>query len=124
MVLLNTDTSQYLVIRYDKFTIQHYSEGVVEMLGITNKTSQDFVGADIFKFLAQHTASLPREYKSKVKDALRHGQAISASINLFTPRSLARSRSDDKFFTHWTPCKDERGAIAYVVVTLSSTLYE
>jgi len=96
----------------------------VDILGITNKNSQDFVGSDIFRFLGQHTASLPREYKSKVKDALRRGQAISASINLFTLRSLARSRGDDKFFTHWTPVKDEKGAIAYVVVTLSSTLYE
>lgn len=115
---------QYLVIKYDKFTIQHYSLGIVDMLGITNKSGHDFVGADIFKFLGQHTASLPREYKTKVKDALRRGQAISASINLFTLRSLARSKGDDKFFTHWTPCKDEKGAIAYVIVTLSSTLYE
>jgi len=113
-----------LVIKYDTFTIQHYSLGIVDVLGITNKSSHDFVGSNIFKFLGQHTAALPREYKSKVKDALRHGQAISASINLFTLRSLARSRGDDKFFTHWTPCKDEKGAIAYVVVTLSSTLYE
>ncbi len=111
------------MIKYDKFTIQHYSLGVVEILGLKNKNSHDFVGSDIFKFLGQHTASLPREYKTKVTYALKHGQAISASINLFTLRSLARSKGDDKFFTHWTPCKDEKGAIGYVVVTLSSTLY-
>lgn len=124
LVRLDADTSQYLVIRYDKFTIQHYSLGVVDVLGITNQDSHGFVGTDIFKFLGQHTATLPREYKTKVKEALRHGQAISASLNLFTLKSLSRSKGDDKFFTHWTPCKDEKGAIAYVVVTLSSTLYE
>lgn len=118
------DTMQYLVVKYDSFTISHYSLGIVDVLGITNKSNHDFVGSNIFKFLAQHTTALPREYKSKVKDALKHGQAISASINLFTLRSLARSKGDDKFFTHWTPCKDERGSIAYVVVTLSSTLYD
>ncbi|CAF9930575.1 MAG: hypothetical protein ALECFALPRED_004642 [Alectoria fallacina] len=116
--------SQYLVVKYDSFAISHYSLGIVDILGITNQSSHDFVGSNIFKFLAQHTTALPREYKSKVKDALKHGQAISASINLFTLRSLAHSKGDDKFFTHWTPCKDERGFVAYVVVTLSSTLYE
>lgn len=118
-----TDLAQYLVIKYSDFTIQFYSLGIVEVLGITNKTSKDFVGNNIFKFLAQYTTALPREFKSKVKDALKGGLAISASISLFTLRSLAR-RGDDKFFTHWTPCKDENGAVKYVVVTLSSSLYQ
>lgn len=122
--MFGADHLQYLVVKYDSFVISHYSLGIVDILGINNKSSHDFVGSNIFKFLAQHTTALPREYKSKVKDALKHGQAISASINLFTLRSLAHSKGDDKFFTHWTPCKDERGSVAYVVVTLSSTLYE
>ena len=109
----NIDIVQYLVVKYDTLNIQYYSLGVIDILGISNRTSHDFVGSNIFKFLAQHTASLPREFKSKVKDALKNGQAISASINLFTLRSLARSKGDDKFFTHWTPCKDERGAVKY-----------
>ncbi|MCJ1273597.1 hypothetical protein MMC21_001390 [Puttea exsequens] len=124
MEVFYTAYSKYLVVKYDTFNIEHYSMGIVDVLGITNRNSHDFVGNNIFKFLGQHTASLPREYKSKVKDALRSGQAISASINLFTLRSLARSKGDDKFFTHWTPCKDEKGAIIYAVVTLSSTLYQ
>ena len=118
-----TDIKQYLVIKSSDFTIQFYSLGIVEVLGITNRTSQDFVGNNIFKFLGQYTTSLPREFKSKVKAALKGGQAISASISLFTLRSLAR-RGDDKFFTHWTPCKDENGVVKFVVVTLSSSLYQ
>ncbi|KAL8774650.1 MAG: hypothetical protein Q9203_004043 [Teloschistes exilis] len=118
-----TAYSKYLVISYDSFTINFYSLGIADILGITNRSSADFVGNNVFKFLASHTATLPREFKSKVKDALRQGQPISASINLFTLRSLAR-HGDDKFYTHWTPCKDERGVVKYVVVTLSSTLYE
>lgn len=66
---------------------------------------------------------MPREFKHKVKGALKTGQALTASINLFTLQSLAR-HGDDKFYTHWTPCKDEKGAVKYVVVTLSSTIYE
>ncbi|KAL8705303.1 MAG: hypothetical protein Q9201_001590 [Fulgogasparrea decipioides] len=115
--------TKYLVITYDSFTIHFYSLGIADVLGITNSSNNDFVGNNVFKFLSNHTATLPREFKSKVKEALRQGQAISASINLFTLRSLAR-HGDDKFYTHWTPCKDEKGVVKYVVVTLSSTLYE
>ena len=111
------------MIKYSDYTIQFYSLGIVDVLGITNKTSQDFVGNNIFKFLAQYTTSLPREFKSKVKEALKGGLSLSASINLFTLKSLAR-RGDDKFWTHWTPCKDEDGAVKYVVVTLSSSMYQ
>ncbi|KAL8784808.1 MAG: hypothetical protein Q9195_008888 [Heterodermia aff. obscurata] len=118
-----TAYSKYLVIKYSDFTIQFYSLGIVEVLGINNKDSQDFVGNNVFKFLAQYTTSLPREFKSKVKEALKTGQAISASISLFTLKSLAR-RGDDKFFTHWTPTKDEHGVVKYVVVTLSSSIYQ
>ena len=118
-----TAYSKYMVVRHDTFNIHHYSHGIVELLGITNRTSQEIVGNNVFKFLAQHTATLPREFKSKVQYALKHGQAISASINLFTLRSLAK-RGDDKFFTHWTPVKNENAHVKYVVVTLSSTLYD
>ncbi|KAL8859382.1 MAG: hypothetical protein Q9178_004060 [Gyalolechia marmorata] len=118
-----TAYSKYLVISYDSFTIRFYSAGIADILGITNRSNQDFVGNNVFKFLAQHTNSLPREFKSKVKTALRAGQAISASINLFTLKSLARD-GDDKFYTHWTPCKDEKGVVKYVVVTLSSALFD
>ncbi|KAL8984751.1 MAG: hypothetical protein Q9205_001358 [Flavoplaca limonia] len=114
---------EYLVISYDSFVIRYYSAGMADVLGITNRTSQDFVGNNVFKFLGQHTANLPREFKSKVKAALRTGSAISASIDLFTLKSLAR-QGDDKFYTHWTPCKDEKGVVKYVVVTLSSAMYE
>ena len=118
-----TAYSKYIVVKYDTYNIQHYSQGVVELLGITNRSGQDFSGNNIFKFLAQYTTTLPREFKSKVQYALRSGLSISASINLFTLNSLAR-RGDDKFFTHWTPTKDENGNIKYVIVTLSSTLYD
>ncbi|KAL8921270.1 MAG: hypothetical protein Q9208_005798 [Pyrenodesmia sp. 3 TL-2023] len=118
-----TAYSKYIVVSYDSFIIQFYSLGIADVLGITNRTNHDFVGNNVFKFLGQHTATLPREFKSKIKEAMRHGQAISASINLFTLRSLAR-HGDDKFYTHWTPCKDEHGKVKYAVITLSSTLYD
>ncbi|KAI4206888.1 MAG: hypothetical protein LQ348_000781 [Seirophora lacunosa] len=118
-----TAYSKYLIISYDSFAIHFYSLGIADVLGITNRSNNEFVGNNIFKFLGQHTATLPREFKSKVKEALKQGQSISASLNLFTLRSLAR-HGDDKFYTHWTPCKDENGSVKYVVVTLSSSLYD
>lgn len=118
-----TAYSKYLIISYDSFAIHFYSLGIADVLGITNRSNNEFVGNNIFKFLGQHTATLPREFKSKVKEALKQGQSISASLNLFTLRSLAR-HGDDKFYTHWTPCKDENGNVKFVVVTLSSSLYD
>ncbi|KAG8533409.1 uncharacterized protein KY384_002192 [Bacidia gigantensis] len=118
-----TAYSKYVVVSYDNFLIQHYSQGIVDTLGIEARTDHDFVGSNIFKFLGNHTTTLPREFKSKVQYAIKHGQAISASISLFTLSSLAR-RADDKFFTHWTPTKDEKGNVKYVIVTLSSVMYD
>ena len=123
MELFYTAYSKYVVIKYDSFNIQHYSQGVVDLLGISNQTDYEFVGTNVFKFLAQHTTALPREFKSKVQYAMKHRQAISASINLFTIRSITK-KSDDKFFTHWTPTKDEHGQVRFIIVTLSSSLYD
>ena len=118
-----TAYSKYIVVGYDSFSIHHYSQGIVDLLGISASSEHDFAGSNIFKFLGQHTTTLPREYKTKVQYALKRGQAITASISLFTLQSLAR-RADDKFFTHWTPTKDEHGSVKYVVVTLSSATYD
>ena len=118
-----TTYSKYIVVKYDSFAIQHYSRGIVDILDITTRTNHEFVGTNVFKFIGQHTSALPREFKSKVQQALKNGLSISASINLFTIRSLSR-REDDKFFTHWTPLKDENSHVRYAVMTLSSTLYE
>ena len=118
-----TAYSKYVVVQHDTFNVQHYSQGVVELLGITKRSGQDHLGNNIFKFLAQYTTTLPREFKSKVQYAVKSGLSISTSINLFTLSSLTRP-GDDKFFTHWTPMKDENGNIKYVIVTLSSALYD
>lgn len=53
------NAAQYLVVKYPDFTIQFYSIGISDVLGITNSANQEFVGNNIFKFMAQHTTSLP-----------------------------------------------------------------
>ena len=78
-------------------------------------------GQDIFKFLTQHSssASLPSGFKSRVKDALKRGQAISVELTLCTRRYMGFER----FAVHWTPLKDAggrngEGEVQWVVVTL------
>ena len=100
--------------------IEFYSPSIIDILHITPDKNADFVGNDVFKFLSQHTASLSRDFKFKVKESMRVGMAISANINLLTLRSLTR-RAEDRFVTHWTPLKDERGAVRQIILTLALT---
>lgn len=75
------------------------------------------VGSDIFKFLANHgSGSLSWDFKSAVKGALKMGQSISLEAKLCARPYMGF----EKFILHWTPLKDETGAVQWVVVTLGS----
>ena len=110
---------QYLVMSYDNLVIQFYSAGIVEMLDPTNLAKGPLVGAEIFKFLARQTESMPRDYKGRVKSALKVGSAISLNLHLFTRRSMI-FRGDECFATHWTPLKDEQSRVKWIVMTMGS----
>ena len=91
------------------------------MLDPTNLAKGPLVGSDIFKFLARHTDNMSREFKARIKAALKAGMAISMDLQLFTRRSMI-FRGVENFATHWTPLKDEHSRVRWVVVTLGSTL--
>jgi hypothetical protein len=110
---------QFLVLSFDTLAINFYSPGVIDMLCLNPREDLNFVGNNIFKVLIQHTPNMPRDFKSRVKNSLRGGRAVSADINLVTKKS-AIHRSSERFATHWTPLKDEHAATGYVVVTLTS----
>ncbi len=110
--------SQYLILSYDSFTIEFYSPDILDMLIVT-KAGTPFVGSEIFKTLSLHSPFMSKDFKTRVKESLRMGRAISADINLSTRRSAAM-RGNEKFATHWTPLKDEHGTVKWVVLTLSS----
>lgn len=116
---LAANASQYLVLSYDSFTIEYYSPDILEMLIINPKAGTPFVGSDIFRTLAQHAPFMTKEFKTRIKDSLKMGRAVSSEINLSTRRSAAM-RGNEKFATHWTPLKDEHGAVKWVVLTLGS----
>ncbi|KAH8881185.1 hypothetical protein GQ53DRAFT_668285 [Thozetella sp. PMI_491] len=115
-----TAYSKYIVIRYDTFVIHFYSQGVTDMLNPAN-TSGLVAGNDIFRFFRANMTVPQNDYKTRVRNALRMGQPLSVELRLQTSRS-ALFRGDESFMSHWTPLKDEKGAVAWVVVTLAPVM--
>ena len=124
MKLFYTAYSKYLVLDAQTLSIQFFSTGVVEMLLIDPKVDTSFLGNDIFRVLNQHSGTtLLKDFKNRVKTSLKMGRAVSADISLATKRSLL-TRGSERFVTHWTPLKNELGAMGWVVLTLASTTPE
>ncbi|KAI8266215.1 Aureochrome1 [Colletotrichum sp. SAR11_239] len=116
-----TAYSKYLVLSYDSFIIRFYSEGVMEMLHPANNTIGLVTGQEIFRFFKQNMVNHQSDYKARVRSAIRSGSPISMEIRLQTRRS-ALFRGDEKFMTHWTPLKDDKSAVHYVVLTMAPAI--
>ena len=72
---------------------------------------------DIFKFLSNHgSGSISYDFKSTVRGALKMGSAVSLELKLCARPYMGF----EKFMLHWTPLKDEGGAVAWVVLTLGN----
>ncbi|KAH8845426.1 hypothetical protein MCOR27_001062 [Pyricularia oryzae] len=135
--------SKYLVVDAT-FKIRFHSDGILTMLHPANNVGE-LAGTDIFHFLRQNTltsssangnghghgahagagATLPSPvaYKGRVRAALRAGSAISIQVRLQTRRSAA-FRGDEMFAAHWTPLKDAKGEVCWVVLCLGAMLGE
>ncbi|KAK2044222.1 hypothetical protein LZ31DRAFT_619609 [Colletotrichum somersetense] len=116
-----TAYSKYLVVSYDSFIIRFYSEGVLNMLHPANNTVGLVAGQDVFRFLKQNMMNHQSDYKSRVRAGIRAGAPVSVEVRLQTRRS-AQFRGDEKFMTHWTPLKDEKSAVRWIVVTMAPTI--
>lgn len=82
-----------------------------------NNTVSQIVGMDVFRFLSMHAKSkLGSEFKSRVRSALKMGQAVSMDVTLCTRRFMGYER----FATHWTPLKNEANEVGFVILTLGS----
>ncbi|KAK4993370.1 hypothetical protein LTR66_006049 [Elasticomyces elasticus] len=114
-----TTYSKFIIVNYSTFFITFHSSGIIELLYPVDPRSQyqkHVVGTDIFKFLANHASgSLTRDFKSRVKAALKVGQPISLDVTLCTRRYMGF----EKFIVHWTPLKNDTGEVGWVVLTLS-----
>jgi len=112
--------SQYIIINYSSFLVSFISTGILELLFPVKAKSvyhAQAVGSDVFKFLGNHgAASLSWDFKSAVRGALKTGQAISLDLKLCARPYMGF----ENFLTHWTPLKDEVGAVAWVVLTLGN----
>lgn len=106
---------------WDKLLIHFYSAGLVDTLNPENLAGNPIVGVDVFRFLGLHATNLPKDFKTRVKTALKSGQPISLDVHLSTRRSML-FRGDEKFATHWTPLKDERARVNWVVLTMGSVV--
>ena len=109
--------SKYMVLACDTLHILFYSLGVVDLLGF----DEPIVGKDVFKVLGQHATTISRDFKSKVREPLAAGRAVSIDVNLLDSSTTTRTM-DVRFITHWTPLKDEDGAVTAVILTLASTI--
>jgi len=109
--------SKYLVIKYDTMTINFFSMNVIDTLYGTKPRIGQVVGVNVFSFLEQHAVNIGRDFKSKVKTALKAGQPVSLDLNLSTRKYMRYVR----FATHWTPLKDDEGRVCYVVLALGSS---
>ncbi len=80
--------------------------------------SPQIIGKEAFRFLSKHSApKLSSGLKSRVREALKAGQAISLDLTLRTRWSMAT----EKFTAHWTPLKNEAGKVGFVVLTLGGS---
>ncbi|KAL1860291.1 hypothetical protein Daus18300_009346 [Diaporthe australafricana] len=113
-----TAYSKYLVVRASNFVIEFYSEGIVEMLNPANMAGSMVAGSDVFRFFGLNMMAKQSEYKARVRNAIRVGMPVSTELRLQTRRS-AIFRGDEKFVAHWTPLKDEKAAVHWVIVTVA-----
>ena len=139
--------AQYLVLNFNPQTqhliIQHYSPGIIDMLclNLPNGSIAPIFNKDIFRILAEHSASsssAAKGFKTTVRDAISGGRAVSIEIGLLTGYEERKERSgfgrmlgergeggrgfvrvEEKYVTHWTPLKDEEGRTRWVVLTIA-----
>ncbi|KAK5727903.1 hypothetical protein LTR17_012326 [Elasticomyces elasticus] len=115
-----TAYSNYFLINFSTFLVSFISPGIADLL-FPIKAKKAYhaqaIGNDIFKFLGNHASgSLSWEFKNSVKGALKMGQAISLELKLCARPLMAI----EKFLLHWTPLKDEMGAVTWIVLTLGN----
>ncbi|KAK3703776.1 hypothetical protein LTR37_014222 [Vermiconidia calcicola] len=117
--------SRFIVINYSTFLVSFVSAGILDLLFPIKATKSasaaahaQSVGTDIFKFLANHgpSGSLSWEFKSSVKNALKMGSALTINLKLCARPYMGF----EQFACHWTPLKDEQGAVSWVVLTLGN----
>lgn len=105
MLTSSSPNPQYLVVRASTWTIEFFSDGIVDSLNPANLAAGMVAGSEVFRFLGQHMLTKQNDYKPRVRNAIRSGMPTSTRLRLQTKRS-AMFRGDESFLAHWTPLKD------------------
>ena len=130
--------AQYVLINYTSFLITFISTGLLDLLfpikaakaanssnpaaaanSTTHPSPAAAVGTDIFKFLANHSdkgGSVSWDFRSTVKAGLKQGNPVSVDMKLCARPYMGFER----FVLHWTPLKDEKGNVQWVMLTLGN----
>jgi len=114
-----TAYSKYIIVNAETLLISFFSAGIAELLYPARTAAPHTLipGQEIFKFLSQHSSgNLSRDYKSRVKMAVKAGQPITLDLSLCTRRIMGF----ELFMTHWTPLKDDKHVTEFIVLTLGS----
>lgn len=110
-----------MVISYEDMHIRFHSKGVIDVLSVTSPLFTPYIGREIFRVIGDCAISPPRNLKTDIKKALGAGNAISVTLRLPTARTAAHEPAGEvKCVTHWTPLKDERSNVAWIVMTLAT----
>ncbi len=109
------------MLSHDDMHIRFHSKGVVDILSVTSPLYSPYIGRDIFRLIGDCAISPPRNFKTDIRKALASGNAISVTLRLPAVRATAHEAPGEiKCVTHWTPLKDERSNVRWVVMTLAS----
>ncbi|KAK6365552.1 hypothetical protein LTS17_011271 [Exophiala oligosperma] len=116
-----TAYSKYIVVNYSTFFVCFYSPEISKVLypakALSNNLVVQIFGIDVFRYLSVCSPSrLGGSFKSKVRQALKVGNAISLDLILCTRRHMGF----EKFASHWTPLKNEAGETRFVICTLAT----
>jgi hypothetical protein len=110
-----------MVLDAENMHIQFHSAGIAEVLSVPTLHQTPWIGRDIFKVIGDIAISPPRNFKADIRKPLSAGHAISATLRLPAPRATVNQPpSETTVVTHWTPLKNERAEVCYVVLTLGT----
>ncbi|KAI5362645.1 putative PAS domain, RGS domain, PAS domain superfamily, RGS domain superfamily, RGS, subdomain 2 [Septoria linicola] len=114
--------SKYFVAEYPSLTIRYSSQGLQNLLDIPTDKNTPIIGSNALSWLKSHMITKERSnWKSRIEQALKQGDPISLALDLQTRRSVV-FRGDERLMVHWTPMKDVKGAVAWVVGCLAPVI--
>lgn len=112
-------------------TVAYYSSSAADLLHLSRArgVTEPIIHEGIFKILSERSpssSSIFKAYKKTVTESLAHGTAVSVDLEVLVHERGQDSeplwpmvKTEKRFVSHWTPCKDEEGRVKYVVLVFA-----